>query len=147
MSAAEVLGERNVQGRISLDPAGTASAVMRLLTYGGVFWLAYQLGQDLSSRRRLIQVITIAELLYAIYGLILYLSGIEMVLWVDKRAYIGDITSTFYNRNSYATYAGLGLLCAIGLLLTAPFENAAVGGGNLAAFCDAVVGLRLRQYV
>jgi O-antigen ligase len=73
----------------------------------------------------LINAITIAGLMYAVYGLSLYASGTEMVLWVKKLAYTGDVTSTFYNKNSYATYAGLGLLCAVGLLLTAPFENVA----------------------
>src|SRR5260370_12024476 len=64
--------------------------------------------------------------MYAVYGLSLHLSGTEMVLWVKKAAYIGDLTSTFYNRNSYATYAGLGLLCSLGLLLIAPFEDVGV---------------------
>jgi len=121
--AADVLGAQEVQSRISLDPAGTETAIMRLLTYAGVFLLALQFGQDRSDRGRLINAIAIAGLMYAVYGLSLYFSGTEMVLWVNKFAYIGDVTSTFYNRNSYATYAGLGLLCAVGLLLSAPFEN------------------------
>ena len=37
-----------------------------------------------------------------------------MVLWFEKSAYENNLTSTFINRNSYATYAGLALLCAIG---------------------------------
>ena len=40
-----------------------------------------------------------------------------MILWYEKTAYRGNLTSTFVNRNSYATYAGLGLLCATGLLI------------------------------
>ena len=28
-----------------------------------------------------------------------------------------DLTSTFVNRNSYATYAGIGLICAVGLFV------------------------------
>jgi O-antigen ligase len=126
--AADVLGSQKVQGLISLDPASTETAIMRLLTYGGVFYLALHFGQDHTSRRRSIHAIAIAGLLYAVYGLGLYFSGNEMVLWVKKVAYLGDVTSTFYNKNSYATYAGLGLLCAVGLLLTTPFENGATPG-------------------
>jgi len=44
-------------------------------------------------------------------------SGSDKILWMDKWAYRGVVTSTFVNRNSYATYAGLTLVCAFSLLL------------------------------
>ena len=32
-----------------------------------------------------------------------------MIGWLPKTAYVGDVTGTFVNRNSFATYANLGL--------------------------------------
>ena len=51
-----------------------------------------------------------------LYGLFIYINGLESILWYEKWAYRGYVTATFVNKNSYATYAGLGLLLAIGLL-------------------------------
>ena len=68
--------------------------------------MALYFGHDCGGRRRLINAIAIGGLIYAIYGLGVHLSATEVVLWVKNQAYIGDVTSTFYNKNSYATYAG-----------------------------------------
>ena len=37
-----------------------------------------------------------------------------MILWFDKLDYVDSLTSSFINRNSYATYAGLGLMATLG---------------------------------
>jgi hypothetical protein len=39
-----------------------------------------------------------------------------MVLWFEKTEFADRVTSTYINRNMYATYAGFGLLCVGGLL-------------------------------
>jgi O-antigen ligase len=49
-----------------------------------------------------------------------------MIGWVPKTAYIGDVTGTFVNRNSFATYANLGLLVCL-VLLAEPFLAARSG--------------------
>ncbi len=115
-SAANALG-MNVSGRISLDPQATLSTLTRLLAYGGVFWLALQYGRDAGRARRGVFILCLAGLAYALYGLAIQLSGSGTILWYDKVAYVTDLTSTFVNRNSYATYAGLGLLSTTALLV------------------------------
>ena len=115
-SAAGVLGA-DIAGRISLDPAATRAALTRLLAYGGIFWLALQYGQDARRARTAVFALCLAGLAYALYGLVIAFTGARMVLWYDKVAYVNDLTSTFVNRNSYATYAGLGLLCTTALLV------------------------------
>lgn len=121
-------------GRITIDPHATGTAVMRLLTYGGVFWLAFQFGRSVGWARALVKALAAAGLGYAVYGLYTYLSGIERVLWVAKPCCLGDLTSTFINRNHYAPYAGLGLLCALGLILTTlPRGRGAVRARTFAA--------------
>ncbi len=42
-----------------------------------------------------------------------------MILWTEKWAYLNVVTSTFVNRNSFATYANLGILIALGLIAEA----------------------------
>jgi hypothetical protein len=105
-------------GRITIDPHATATAVMRLLTYGGVFWLAFQYGRSVRFARVLVKALTAAGLVYAAYGLYVYTSGLNLVLWLPRPCCRGDLASTFVNRNHYAPYAGIGLLCALGLILT-----------------------------
>ncbi len=112
----EALGEE-VGHYISLDPHRTGTGIMRLLTYGGVFWLALQFGRERGFAERLLRVVTWVGLIYATYGVLMHVFGVERILWIPKQAYLGFLTSTFVNRNSYATFAALGLICAVAVLL------------------------------
>lgn len=116
LSSGTVLG-KGLAGYPTVNPHLTGSAILRLLTYGGVFWLALQYGRRSSRAKQLFYSIALAGLAYGAYGLVIEFSGAEMILWYEKTAYRGNLTSTFVNRNSYATYAGLGLLCTTGLLI------------------------------
>lgn len=90
---------------------------MHLLTYAGVFWLTFNLTR--TSERAWIGIRTIALIggAYAFYGIAIYMSGNGWILIYPKWTYYESLTSTFVNRNSYATFAGLSLLCAVALLL------------------------------
>ncbi|MFD2264720.1 O-antigen ligase family protein [Lacibacterium aquatile] len=100
-------------GAISLDPAATLTALMRLLAYGGVFWLALQVGRDRNRARNGLKAVAILAIIQAAYGLALYFIGSDTILWFQKWAYIGDVTGTFVNRNAFGAYAGLGLLACL----------------------------------
>ena len=121
-SVAETLGGGG-DGSISLNPFATRTALVRLLTYAGVFWLSLQYCRSSKRAWQVMYALAIAGLVYSAYGLIVEFSGTKMILWYDKYAYRDDLTSTFVNRNSYATYAGLTLICASGLLLKIISEN------------------------
>jgi O-antigen ligase len=99
-------------GAIALDPGATLEHLVRLLSYVASFWLAYFLALDSRRARILLSVIIATGIVYAAYGFAVEASGTNTVLWFKKRAYIDNMTSTFFNRNSYAAYAGLGLLSA-----------------------------------
>jgi len=120
--AAQTLGIA-LGGAVSVDPTMTATAILRLLCYGGVFLLAVQLGRERTRAREALIAVAIAGLFYAVYGLVAHLSGWERILWLDKWAYIGDLTSTFVNRNAYGAYAGLGVLCCLALFFHALRER------------------------
>lgn len=116
--ASDALVGKPMSQHISLDPHRTGTGVMRLLTYAGIFWLALQFGRDRVFADRLLKVLTWTGLVYATYGVIVHVFGVERVLWYPKQAYVGFLTSTFINRNSYATYAALGLMCSTAVLFT-----------------------------
>lgn len=103
--------------RISVNPEATLSGLMRLLAYGGVFWLTLQLTRDRERARTAITAAAAIGAAYSLYGIIVYLAGNEWVLIYRKWASHDSLTSTFVNRNSFATFAGLCLLCAFCVLL------------------------------
>jgi hypothetical protein len=122
LEAAGALGAE-AEGRISVTPHETGTALMRLLSYAGVFWLAVQLGSQTHGARPIVKGIALAGFAYAIYGLIVFLLDLDLVLWWRKWTSMTGVTSTFVNRNTYATYAGLGLICAVGLLITTVYRD------------------------
>ncbi len=113
--ASEALGEP-LPGAISISPVQSITALMRLLTYGGVFWLAMQFGRAQQRARIALWSIVLAGTAYALYGLAIELAGNRTILWYEKWAYPDSLTATFVNRNSFASYAGLALLVALALL-------------------------------
>jgi O-antigen ligase len=116
-AAAAGILDQEIEGRVTVDPFSGWTGVMRLLSYGAVFWLALQLGRDRTRARQMLIALDAAAGVYAVYGLGVHFSGSQSILWFDKWTYHHVLTSTFVNRNSYATYAGFGLLCAVAMLV------------------------------
>jgi len=63
-------------------------------------------GIDRNRAYQILQVIAWSGAAYAIYGILSFLIEPTMILWRDKRAYLGSVTGTFINRNTAATYFG-----------------------------------------
>ena len=124
-AAAAALGDP-LDGAISIDPAMTLSALMRLLAYGGVFWLALQFGRIDAYAWKFLWSVAVAGFLYSVYGMVIEFGDFNMVLWYERWAYVDSLTSTFINRNSFASYAGLTLLAALGLTFN-EFRRGAAG--------------------
>lgn len=100
---------------ISVDPHATLTSLMRFLTYGGVFWIAARFCQDADIAAKVLKAFVVAVGVYALYGLIVFFLDLRTILWFDKWAYQTDLTSTFVNRNTFATFAGLGVLASVAL--------------------------------
>jgi O-antigen ligase len=107
----------DVAGSLALAPDRAWTALMRLLSYAAAFWLALHLLRRRGLADRFLWLLAMAGVGYAVYGLIVHLSGLREILWIDKYSYWESLTSTFINRNSYAAYAGIGLVVTVGLLL------------------------------
>ncbi|SMF63070.1 O-Antigen ligase [Tistlia consotensis] len=114
-AAGQALGTP-LQGAIGLQPDRAIDYLIRLSTYAGVFWLALYLGRRPSRARAALWCVVGATAAYATYGLVVYVAGNLSIAWYDKWVYRDSLTSTFVNRNSFATYAALGLVVAAALL-------------------------------
>jgi O-antigen ligase len=84
--------------------------------------LGLLVGTDAEEARRALRVMAWAGVCYAVYGIYALLFDPTAILWREKTAYIGNLTATFINRNTAATYFGC---CAVVWLLI---------------LCDAVAG-------
>tara|TARA_R110000751_G_scaffold301598_1_gene414297 strand:- start:10808 stop:12193 length:1386 start_codon:yes stop_codon:yes gene_type:complete len=99
--------------RVTIAPDLTWDALMVLLAYAGVFWLSARYGRRRENASLMLKFFVLVSTAYAVYGLTVFFGGWETILWYDKTAYRGDLTSTFINRNSYATYAAIGLVASL----------------------------------
>lgn len=130
--AADVLGIP-VAGSISVNRGATGLALMRLLTDASLLWLAIQLSREASRALLLLRAVGLIVAAYSAYGLLLaavYSSGIP---FFDVDASGGFVRSTFVNRNSFATYAGLGLITMAALTLRL-YRHEVPGRENLRAY-------------
>lgn len=115
--ATKLLPAQSIEPSISIDRSASRTALLRLLTYGAIFWVAFRCARESAWARRLVTLGAAIATIYACWGLAVYWTGNGSVLWFAKWAYRGDLTSTFVNRNSFATYTGLALVIMVGLLL------------------------------
>jgi O-antigen ligase len=103
-----------VEGVVSLNRSASFDALMRLLAAVGMFVLAFALAQRESQARRLSTVLLAIITGYALFGIAQELTGWRLS---GSDAYRANVVSTFINRNHFATYANLGLVIALGLML------------------------------
>ena len=139
--AANSLGLETISGAISLNPNASFDGAMRLLAYGGVFWLTLHFCRSRKRTKQLLWAIVISGTLYATYGLVVQFGGSNTILWFDKWAYENVVTSTFVNRNNFATYAALVIMAAFGLLTRKADEAAELGIANRAGIAHILDSL------
>jgi O-antigen ligase len=113
--ASEVL-DRPVAGSISVEPSLSTVALLRLITAASVFWLALQLGRDPWRARLLIWSVVGISAVYAAVGIFALGFMPNGRLFADLMP-LKVVSSTFVNQNHYVTFAGLGFISAIGLIL------------------------------
>jgi O-antigen ligase len=137
--AAEAL-DRPVAGSISVNRDLTTLASMRLVTAVSVFWMSLQSSRNPARAHLLLGAIGVLSCLFAAYGLFAFAVTPMQVLWV-KASGGGSVTSTFINRNSYATYAGIGLVTIVAFALRLYRRKVEITAGpakfRLATFIEA----------
>ena len=113
--ASEVLG-RPLAGSLSIDREATRVHLFRLMTYAAFFFVAWQVGRRPEAAYRLLRAFAVIATVYALYGLFEFVSPDPRILWFIKEAYVTDVTATFVNRNSFATFAGLAVIAHLVLI-------------------------------
>jgi O-antigen ligase len=113
--AAETLG-RQIPGSISVDRDLTALALIRLMTAASVFWMALQLGRDAARALMMLWCVVGIGAIYAAVGLYAFAFLPHSALFEESVRFGHAVSSTFVNRNSYATYAGIGLITVVALI-------------------------------
>jgi len=106
-------------GRVSLAPDDTWTAALRLAAYGLAFFLAFQFCRDARRARTLFLWLVGVGLVTSVYGLVTYWRGEDGFLFFWEMDYRASVHGTFVNRNHFATWAGLGLLCLVALFYQA----------------------------
>jgi hypothetical protein len=113
--ASEVIG-RPLNASLSIDREASMVHLFRLLTYAAYFIIAWQVARRPEAAGRVLRAIAAIGTAYALYGLVEFVSPDPRILWFVKEAYVTDVTSTFINRNSYATFAGLAIIAHLVLI-------------------------------
>jgi O-antigen ligase len=138
--AADAL-DQPVAGSISVDRELTSLALLRLITAASVFWMALQLCRDASRAGLLLWSIAAITCVYAAYGLTAFALMPGRILWLENRFNHGLVTSTFISPDSFAAYAGIGLVIFCGLILRLYRDEFATVGGSIrfriASFIEA----------
>ncbi len=111
--ASDVL-KRSLPGSISVNRDLTVLALVRMLTAASVFWLAVQIGSARRSAAALIISISVIIALYAAWGIFVWAERGELALSGPTSAEWVYLSATFVNRNSFATYAAIGVVIAVG---------------------------------
>lgn len=113
--AGEALGQE-LTGMISINPSETRWALLRWTTAAAVLIGSYFLARKDSNANILLNGMLFMMSVAALYGLAQLSFSFDKILWFDEPA--GSyLTSGFINRNSAATYFGMGTVAALGLLL------------------------------
>lgn len=101
---------------ISVNAEASVAGAVRLTGYGLVFMLCYQFAMVERRAAFLLSLIAATGTIYALYGIGLQLSESSYVLWYERDFEPGNLSSTFPNRNAFADYAALCLICGCALM-------------------------------
>ena len=119
-----------------LDAEAGRQALLRLMTYGVMFWLCLLVAVDRDRARTLLVVTVGVMVLDALYGITSRVLGWETILGSQK-AYAQNVTGTFINRNSFATWLNLGIVVCLAFILE-PFLRAEKRGEARAATAEGI---------
>ncbi|WP_420004404.1 O-antigen ligase family protein [Arenibacterium sp. LLYu02] len=118
---------------ITLNQANSSIAILRLFTYLGVFILTLEVCTRPSRVKQLMHWILFGATAHALLAMVLLRMLGDTGLFAEKAYYSGWATGAFINRNSFATYLGIGLVCGIALLQT---PNTATSGPRRSVTLD-----------
>jgi len=101
----------------SIYPYVSKTELYKIINYVLLYYLVVNNIKDKSQIKRIVILVVIVGTSLAIYGLYNYFNGIEKIYTLDKKHYLGMVTSTYVNHNHIGGYFELAIPLAIGLML------------------------------
>lgn len=102
---------------ISLAPQVTGLAVMRMLAHVALFVLVLRLISRNSRANAVLHWLFYGITLHAVWAMMNLKFLGDVAIWGEKTAYLGAATGPFVNRNSFASYLGMGVVLGVALLM------------------------------
>ncbi|MEC9347164.1 MAG: O-antigen ligase family protein [Pseudomonadota bacterium] len=99
-------------GSVAVHPEVSRQFVLRMVAYMMVFWVATRVGADHRLAQGLLIAAALATAAMAVFAIHEYRAGSLTIFGIEKRAGIAA-TGTFESPNTYASYAAIGLCCAL----------------------------------
>ena len=112
----------NLSATISLNPSNSWTVIMRFLSYFAVFFLSLQYSKNSKNAQKIFLTVIITAAICAFYGLINEFYDLRHILWKDKLYYLDSLTGTFVNKNHFATYLGMALICVFAVIFNDFFK-------------------------
>ncbi|QDL94728.1 O-antigen ligase family protein (plasmid) [Paroceanicella profunda] len=112
-------------GSISADPLAGRQYLLRLASYGALFWIGMRGFADRDRAAAFLRVFALFSGALAAYGLAALVLGVNPILGVENTSAV--VTASFVGRNAYASYAGLGLIANLAVYLEATASTAPPG--------------------
>ena len=114
----------NWTGAVSIAPWRTLTEAMKLTSYGLAFILVVMFSSQGPRARFLFNALIVICGSYAAYSLVLAALGMpQLELFYAGHRHSKALAAPFVNRNSFATYAALGALCAGARLVEGARKN------------------------
>ncbi|MBV6658794.1 MAG: hypothetical protein KI785_13610, partial [Devosiaceae bacterium] len=102
---------------LTFDPPATLGSLLTVLTLGLLFLLSALTCRTGDDARMLVALHFWATALIGVLSLFAFLLGGDLIFGFDAWAYQGSLTGPFVNRNSFATFLGMGLASGVALAL------------------------------
>ena len=112
--ATDALGFRSTP-TLSVNPDASLMAFVKITTVTTTFYIGYFFKNNRIPQFLVASQAIIGTLL-SIFGLLTFSLFPQSYFLGEKVAYLDSVTSTFINRNTYATYAGITIICLLALL-------------------------------
>ena len=111
-----LLPETLVPNSLTLSQSATGFGILRLCSYAILFVLVTEICTNRMRTERLTKLVFWGVLVHALWSLVSLSFLDDTLLFAQKAHYEGFATGTFVNRNSFATYLGMGMVIGVAQL-------------------------------
>ena len=135
------LGIAAVTTLTSIYPYASKIELYKIINYCLLYYLVVNNIKDKRQIKRIATLVVIVGTSLALYGLYNYLGGIEKIYTLDKKYYLGMLTSTYVNHNHIGGYFELAIPLGIGLVLANQYLPGRTRGSKIlpAAFVSVLL--------